>query len=147
MTALIKKTYPINRPNIFEGDIFKKMFDILDDGHVNKVWSSDPYNIYTDKDGNTNLEFAIVGAEKEDVKVTVSGQTLKIEANPPQIKEEDESNDFYYKKIAQRSLKKSYTLHQNVDKENITSSYKNGLLKVKIPIKKEDTSEITIEVN
>ncbi len=144
--TLIKKTWPINRPHVFEGDIFTKMFDILDDGgQTHKIWSSDPYNIYTDKNKNTILEFAIVGAEKEDVNVIVAGQTLKIEADRQEPKEEE--NEFYYKKIAQRSLKKSYTLHDSVDKESITSSYKNGLLKVVIPIKKEDKSEIVIEVN
>ena len=143
--TLIKKTWPINRPHVFEGDIFKKMFDILDDGHVNKVWSSDPYNIYIDKDSNTILEFAIVGAEKEDVNVVVSGQTLKIQADRPELTEEN--NEFYYKKIAQRSIKKTYTLHDNVDKEKITSCYKNGLLKITIPTKKEDTKEIVIKVS
>lgn len=144
MTTLIKKQWPKARPSIFEGDIFNKMFDFVDDGSIHNVWSSDPCNVYTDKEGNTILEFALVGAEKEDITVTVSGQTLKIEASPPKFEEED--NQFYQKKIAQRSLKKNYTLHERVDKENIKSNYKNGLLKVTIPIEKEEIRDIIINV-
>jgi HSP20 family molecular chaperone IbpA len=145
--TLIKKTWPINRPHVFEGDIFKKMFDILDDGHVSKIWSSDPYNVYTDKQGNTILEFAIVGAEKEDISVVVSGQTLKIEAITPKIFDKEENTEFYQKKIAQRSLKKRYTLHESVDADSIKSSYKNGLLKVEIPLKKEEARDVIVEVH
>jgi HSP20 family molecular chaperone IbpA len=144
--TLIKKTWPINRPHVFEGDIFKKMFDILDDGHVSKIWSSDPYNVYTDKQGNTILEFAIVGAEKEDISVVVSGQTLKIEAMTPKIFDKEETTEFYQKKIAQRSLKKRYTLHESVDADSIKSLYKNGLLRVEIPLKKEEARDLIVEV-
>lgn len=144
MTALIKKQWPKARPSIFEGDIFNRMFDFIDDGSIHNAWSSDPCNVYTTKEGETILEFALVGAEKEDISVTISGQTLKIEASPPKFEEEE--NEFYQKKIAQRSLKKNYTLHERVDKDGIKSFYKNGLLKVTIPVEKEEIRDIIVDV-
>ena len=139
--TLIKKT---NRPQLFEGDIFNRMFDFVDEGSIHNVWSSDPCNVYTTPDGDTLLEFALVGAEKKDIAVSVCGQTLKIEANPPKF--EDGENEFYQKKIAQRSIKKKYTLHDSVYVDSITSSYKNGLLEVRVPKKKEEKREINIKV-
>ena len=50
MTTLIKKQWPKNRPHIFEGDIFNRMFDFIDDGSIHNAWSSDPCNVYTTKE-------------------------------------------------------------------------------------------------
>lgn len=134
----------LSSPFIFEGDIFKRMFNILEANHINDVWTSDPYDIYKDKDGNIIIEFALVGLNQEDIAVSVSGQTLKVEASAK--KDEEENAEFYHKKIARRSLKKNFTLHQSVDKEAIEAEYKNGLLKVKIPLEKEAQRDIIIQV-
>jgi HSP20 family molecular chaperone IbpA len=37
-------------------------------------------------------------------------------------------------------------LHDNVDKDAIDASYKNGLLSIKIPLEKEQKRDITIKV-
>lgn len=134
----------LSAPFIFEGDIFKRMNNFLERSNTNPVWSSDPYDIYKDKDGNIVVEFALVGLDQEDISVSVSGQTLKVEASAK--KESDQDAEFYHKKIARRSLKKHFTLHQSVDKEAIEAEYKNGLLKVKIPLEKEAKRDIMIKV-
>ena len=133
----------LSSPFIFEGDIFKKMFNYLEANHENNVWSSDPYDIYKDKDGNIILEFALVGLEQEDIKVFVSGQTLKVEAS---VKEKTDKGEIYHQKISRRSIKKQFTLHDNVDKDAIDASYKNGLLSIKIPLEKEQKRDILIKV-
>jgi HSP20 family protein len=134
----------LSAPFIFEGDIFKKMNSFLEGANTNPVWSSDPYDIYKDKDGNVIVEFALVGLDQEDISVSVSGQTLKVEASAKKDSEKDA--EFYHKKIARRSLKKHFTLHQSLDKESIEAEYKNGLLKIKIPLEKEAKRDIMIKV-
>jgi HSP20 family molecular chaperone IbpA len=37
-------------------------------------------------------------------------------------------------------------LHQNVDKDSIEAEYKNGLLRIKIPLEKEEQKDIMIKV-
>lgn len=140
----IMKYNNLSSPFIFEGDIFQRMFNLLEANHINDVWTSDPYDIYKDKDGNTLIEFALVGLSEEDISVSVSGQTLKIEASSK--KEDSEKTEVYHKKISRRSIKKSFTLHQNVDKEAITAEYKNGLLKITVPLVKEERKEIKIKL-
>lgn len=133
----------LSAPTVFEGDIFKRMFNLLEENKINNIWSSDPYDIYKDADDNVILEFALVGLDQKDISVSVSGQTLKIEAGS---KQENDSAKFYHKKISRRSIKKHFTLHQNVDKDAIEAEYKNGLLKVKIPLEKEVKKDIMIKV-
>ena len=132
----------LSAPLIFEGDIFKKMHDYLETGHSNDIWSSDPYDIYKDTNGDIIIEFDLEGIEQKDISVNVSGQTLKVETKA----QEKEQGEFYHRKISRRALKKQFTLHQDVDKESIEAEYKNGLLKIKIPLEKKEKRDIMIQV-
>ena len=130
-------------PLAFEGDVFKRMQSLAHRANTPLYSGSEPYDAYQDKDNNFILEFALVGLDQEDVSVSLSGQTLKVEAGSEQ-KEDDA--EFYHRKISRRSVKKHFTLHQNVDKDSIQAEYKNGLLRVKIPLEKEEKKDIMIEV-
>ena len=138
-------------PLVFEGDIFKRMQSLANEANAPLYSGSEPYNAYKDKDDNFILEFALVGFDKDSICVSVSGQTLRIEAwvCPEEQEGEDarvEMAEFYHRKISRRSVKKHFTLHQNVDKDSIQAEYKNGLLRVKIPLEKEEKKDIMIEV-
>jgi HSP20 family protein len=126
------------------------MFALAEQNHINDIWSSDPYDIYKDKNGTTVLEFALVGFDNKDISVSVSGQTLKVEAIADQQTKNEEKADIniytYHKKISRRSIKKQFTLHDNVDKDNIEAVYKNGLLTITIPLEKEEKRDIMIKV-
>jgi HSP20 family molecular chaperone IbpA len=140
MTMMINKMLA---PLVFEGDIFKRMQSLANQANAPLYSGSEPYDAYKDKDDNFILEFALVGLDQEDISVSVSGQTLKIEAGSQQ---KDDDAEFYHRKISRRSVKKHFTLHQNVDKDSIQAEYKNGLLRVKIPLEKEEKKDIMIEV-
>jgi len=129
-------------PTLFEGNIFNRVFSILDP-RSDDLWSSDPYDVYTDQSGNTIIEFAIVGADKKDIKVSTSGQTLKIEYDSAS---DTENKDFFHRKISRRSLKKAFSLSETVDKSKIEAEYKNGLLKIVIPINKQEKKDTQISI-
>lgn len=129
-------------PTLFEGNIFNRMFSLLDP-RSDDLWSTDPYDVYSDSSGNTIIEFAVVGANKEDIKVSTSGQTLKVEYNS---ESKPEDKDFYHKKISRRNLKKAFSLSEAVDKSKIEAEYKNGLLKITVPINKEEKKDTQIKI-
>ena len=146
LTRYSSMTIKLNKmlaPLAFEGDVFKRMQSLALRANTPLYSGSEPYDAYQDKDDNFILEFALVGLDQEDVSVSVSGQTLKIEAGSQQ---KDDDAEFYHRKISRRSVKKHFTLHQNVDKNSIQAEYKNGLLRVKIPLEKEEKKDIMIEV-
>ena len=129
-------------PLLFEGDIFKRMNQFIEENRANAYRGSEPYDIYK-QDDSFIIEFALVGLDSEDISVSVSGQTLKIEA---EAKKNDEASEFYHKKISRRSVKKHFTLHESIDKDSIEAEYKNGLLRVKLPLEKEEKKDIMIKV-
>jgi len=139
MTMMINK---MMAPFVFEGDIFKRMNQIFEENRANPYRGSEPYDIYKQEDSFI-IEFALVGLDSEDISVSVSGQTLKIEA---EAKQNDEASEFYHKKISRRSVKKHFTLHESIDKDSIEAEYKNGLLRVKLPLEKEEKKDIMIKV-
>jgi len=126
-------------------DVFKdfdKAFDI-----PNAVY---PYNIVseTDPDGNPvtyYIEVALAGVGKENINVTVKEGKLLIAVNKEEV-EHDETIHFHRKGISRRKGQLSFTLNDNTDVKNISSTYTDGLLRVKVPVVKPEVHNISIEV-
>jgi len=126
-------------------DVFKdfdKAFDI-----PNAVY---PYNIVseTDPDGNPltyYIEVALAGVGKDNINVSVKEGKLVIAVNKEEV-EYDETIHFHRKGISRRKGQLSFTLNDNTDVKNISSSYTDGLLRVKVPVVKPEVQNISIEV-
>lgn len=143
-------------------DLFKDIFDIDlnktpeltgDEKWVKSINKLDyPYNIYVLKNGNYVLEVALAGFKKEDISIEVEGNflILDVEEKPSEkftghIKTDDELIERYtHKGIAKRKVHAKFTLGHRVYTEGIKSEFVNGLLKVTIPITKENKKKITI---
>jgi HSP20 family protein len=84
------------------------------------------------------------GMSKEDVKVSMDEDVLCISAERTQEEEEKKKN---YHRIERSwgSLTRSFTIGENVDAENISASYDNGVLKIVVP-KKEPEPKKTKEI-
>jgi HSP20 family protein len=78
------------------------------------------------------LEFAIAGYQKEDLKINLEHDTLtvsaKIEAKPT-----DEDKKFTRKEYASKSFSRSFHLPEQVKEKDIQASYENGILKLNLP--------------
>jgi predicted nucleic acid-binding protein len=57
MTMMINKMLA---PLVFEGDIFKRMHNLVEQNKAHHYSGSEPYDAYKDKDDNFVLEFALV---------------------------------------------------------------------------------------
>jgi HSP20 family protein len=94
-----------------------------------------------------HLELNAPGRSKEDFKVTQENGLLSISFE--EKKENKEADQKVIRKeFRLASFKRSFTLDEKVDAENIQAKYENGLLKLYLPKKAEvkiQPKEITIQ--
>jgi len=90
------------------------------------------------------LSADIPGVKKEDVKVTMEEDVITICAERTQEEEEKKKN-YHRVERSWGSLSRSFTIGDNVDAENVTASYDNGVLKIVVP-KKEPEEKKSKEV-
>jgi HSP20 family protein len=102
-------------------------------------------DIYETK-GELVLRAELPGIQKEDVSVEVKDNvlTLKGERFPePEINEEN----YYRKEICFGTFERSFTLQERIQPELIKATFKDGVLKVKIPRPQiEKPKQINVEV-
>jgi HSP20 family protein len=122
---------------------FDKAFDIPN--------ATYPYNIVseTDPEGNPYayyIEVALAGVGKDNITVNVKEGKLHINVNKEE-EEYDETIHFLRKGISKRKGQLTFTLNDNTDIKNISSTYTDGLLRVKVPVVKPEVVNIDVKVN
>ena len=94
---------------------------------------------------NYSIEIVAPGFEKTDFKVNLDQQLLTISAEKKsEAKEENEKQ--IRKEYSYRSFKRSFTLDEKTDGNNIDAKYVNGVLTLNLP-KKEEVKPAVKEIN
>lgn len=107
-------------------DSFNKLMGLRND--LNKHISNyPPYNIKKLDDNDFQLEFAIAGFEKEDIKVSVDNGKLHVSGV---MTDEKEDTEYLHKGIATRSFSSTFALGEHVEVEE--AKVDNGLLKIRV---------------
>lgn len=101
-------------------------------------WSTDPeferaFRLdLVDREKELVVRAELPGVEKDDVKVTIAGDRLLIEAER-EFEEEDERENFYRHELGYGRLMRTVALPVEVDPENIQAELREGILKVTLP--------------
>lgn len=89
-----------------------------------------------------NIEVAAPGLKKEDFKIDLEHNILTISSEKKEeINEKDEDGIYTRREYSFQSFSRSFTLPDNVDNEKVKATYKDGVLHITIPKKKETTSK------
>lgn len=139
--ALIPRLVP-NR--FYLDDVFDDfMFPTVKEGDFGKMRC----DIY-EKDNVYHLEMDIPGFDKNDVNIEIDDNdylTITAEKNSDNT-EEDESKNYIRKERTYGKYQRSFYVG-NIDKENVSASFENGILLVSMPKKVEErSSKQTIEI-
>ena len=113
---------------------FDSVFDnferIFSDDFFNTTSSYPAYNIVKKKDNHYDVEVALAGFNKKDIKVSYDNGQLSIESvKNDQTKEKDESG-ILHRGIAKRYFKKSFSVADNCEVKG--AELKDGLLRVSL---------------
>jgi molecular chaperone IbpA len=104
---------------------FDRIFDSLLE--VSKLNTSNfpPYNIRKIKDGKYEIELALAGFTKEDIKVELKDGTLSVSAK----KEDKDSNNLIHQGIASRSVLRKFSLSEYMEIKD--ADFEDGMLNIK----------------
>ncbi len=118
----------INNRNVWFPSIFEDIFteNRLDIPNYEK-FSSPAVNI-SENFTNFSIQVAAPGLEKLDFKIEVEEDTLSIAVTKET--EDDNKTKFTRKEFDFSNFKRTFSLPENCDKENIKATYVNGLLTV-----------------
>jgi len=85
-----------------------------------------------DRDKELIIRGELPGVEKDDIKVTISGDRLMIEAER-EFEEEDKHDRFYRHEVGFGKLMRTVSLPVEVDAEKVSAELKEGILEVALP--------------
>ena len=94
-------------------------------------------NYYIEEDGTSILEIATTGFSKDEVKVEVEGDLLRISAEKEQKGNEKERRTVH-QRIYQEDFEIKYKLSPKMDINSIKTKLENGILNISIAMKEEE---------
>lgn len=92
-----------------------------------------PANII-DKEAAYVIEMAVPGFEKSDFNVNLENNILTISTEKKDEATQKEGK-LIRSEFSYRSFKRSFTIDEKIDTENINAKYENGILKLELPKK------------
>ena len=108
-------------------DNFERMFS---DDFFNAPSSYPAYNIVKKKDNHYDVEVALAGFNKKDIKVGYADGQLSIESVKNDKTKEKNENGIIHRGIAKRFFKKSFSIADNCEVKG--AELKDGLLRVSL---------------
>jgi HSP20 family protein len=146
MTQVRLNNFPAGRSfNNLMDDFFATVPSIIRDELVPSKQNV-PVNI---KETETDYQLEVVapGFEKENFKVNLENKILTIEGEK-KTEEENKNEKLVRREFKSQSFKRSFTIDEKIDTENISAKYVNGILTLNLPKKgdvKPSTKQISIQ--
>ena len=127
---------------------FRNFFDMFLDADLNGGTSLTHFIPKTDffETSNTfELDFHLPGIKKEEIKVDLSGDELTVSG---ERKLSRKDNKEFHKTLESQygKFSRSFHLPDNIKKEDIDASFKNGVLHISIPKDKKALANQTIPI-
>ncbi len=121
--------------------------DFFNDWEPNKKPLSEsivPFSQIVDKGKSFQVTVELPGVKKEDIEVKIKDSVLTLMASKKDSFKE-ESDKVYVNEVSYGEYKRSFKLSNDIDGEEITAQFENGVIRLSIP-KKESTFPKTINV-
>lgn len=125
---------PMERRNRRLMDSFNRNFDRFFDVFENNM-STD----IVDKGDQYELTCELPGLEKEDIKISIDNNTMTIAVDQQREREENKENYVLQERRAYK-FNRSFDI-RGVDKDKISGSYKDGILKLNLPKLQKDEDD------
>ncbi|MFA7228715.1 MAG: Hsp20/alpha crystallin family protein [Melioribacteraceae bacterium] len=112
-------------------DKIQKYFDDFSNPGFNFNESFYPRIDISEDKNNIRVSAEIPGVKKENIKITMQDNILTIEGEKKKESEQNESSFFRSERIF-GSFKRSFTLPEEVDSEQIEAKFEDGMLNIRM---------------
>ena len=100
-----------------------------------------------EKDGELRVQAELPGLAEKDVEITVEGNVLAITGEKKTDQTEANEKDFYRRERSYGRFARRIALPDGVQKDQIEAKFKDGVLKVKMPVKKTNAQKVEIKAD
>jgi len=94
-----------------------------------------------EEDNKIFVKMAMPGIKKEDIKITVTGDSISIEGFSKSEKEDKEDKKYYLRNFSSCSYSQRFNLPSLIDSDKVEAEFKDGVLRVQLPKAKETQSK------
>lgn len=126
--------------------LFPEMKSLIDDFFFNDRYFRIPaVNISEDNEA-FNLEFSIPGFKKENIKINIENNVITVSGEVSENNSTEEKN-YSRREFTHQSFSRSFNLPENVNEDEISANYENGILNLRLPKIKEvknNVKQITV---
>ena len=132
-----------NNNNVFPSLINEFFNDDFGMNFLNRSHSVPSVNSLVNND-SFEIDLAVPGMKKEDFTIELNDKVLVISSETSNNMENDKMrlNEFNFS-----SFQRSFRIPDSVDHDKIKANYKNGILKIKLPKRKESISKPNRVIN
>ena len=132
-----------NNNNVFPSLINEFFNDDFGMNFLNRSHSVPSVNSLENND-SFEIDLAVPGMKKEDFTIELNEKVLVISSETSNTMENDKMrlNEFNFS-----SFQRSFRIPDSVDHDKIKANYKNGILKIKLPKRKESISKPNRVIN
>jgi HSP20 family protein len=127
---------PFYMPNLFDDD-FLPAFST-------RSSSMPAVNIREDEKRFT-IDLAVPGLDKKDLKIDIR-EDLLIVSSETKNEHEDNKDGYQRKEFSYSSFSRSFYIPENVNREKIEASYKDGILSVSLPKQEEEKARLSKQI-
>ncbi|MDO7976308.1 Hsp20/alpha crystallin family protein [Oceanotoga teriensis] len=136
-----------NYPNFDEFDsVFEdlsKMFNGMDKITKNSYMNIDLY----ENEKEAVIEAELPGFQRDEININIENNILNITAQKKEEKEEkNDSKKYYIKERYFGKVARAFEMPENIDLEKINAKFENGILKITLAKKDEETKNIKIDI-
>jgi len=137
-------------PVMFKNSWFPTVFeDFLNNDFMPRANTTAPaVNVREDEKAYT-MEVAAPGIRKEFCRVSINDEgnlSIAIE-NKVEHKEEEKKHHYLRREFSYTNYEQSYTLPEDVDKDNIEAKVENGILTVTLPRMQKEVKKLGRNIN
>lgn len=127
--------YPSLFSDFFDVDRFFNDFPRME----RESWLPAANIMETDK--NYEIDLAVPGMQKDDIKTELDDHVLTVSAEKKEEEPEEEKNSFVRREYRYQSFNRSFSLPKDINEDAIKCNYKDGVLRIMIDKKEPENKK------